>query len=99
MKRFLRAIPGDAISPRGRKPRRVVIASCDQAVLHWVATARALPRYQARRAKIVLAMAAGARTQQVAREFGCDEATVWRICRRYEQHGLTGLLADGRRSA
>jgi DNA invertase Pin-like site-specific DNA recombinase len=99
MKRFLRVVPGDAISPRGRKPRRVVIAPCDLSVMRWVATAPTLPLYQVRRAKIVLAIAAGARTQQVARELGCDEATVWRICRRYEQHGLTGLLADGRRPA
>jgi hypothetical protein len=99
MKQFLRAVQVDAISPRGRKPRRVVIAPCDLRVLRWVATAPTLPHYQARRAKIVLAIAAGARTQQVAKELGCDEATVWRICRRYEQYGLTGLLADGRRPA
>jgi hypothetical protein len=47
----------------------------------------------------VLAIAAGERTHRVAAEFDCDEATVWRICRRYEQAGLSGLLADGRRSA
>jgi hypothetical protein len=99
MKRFLRAVQGDAISPRGRKPRRVVIAPCELSVLRWVATEPTLPHYQVRRARIVLAMARGARTQQVAKELGCDEATVWRICRRYEQHGLTGLLADGRRLA
>jgi hypothetical protein len=98
MKQFLQAL-GDAISRRGRKPRRVVIARSDVSVLRWVATEPTLPLYQTRRAKIVLAIAAGARTQQVAKEFDCDEATVWRLCRRYEQYGLTGLLADGRRSA
>jgi hypothetical protein len=51
------------------------------------------------RARIVLAIADGERTQTVAEQVGCDEATVWRICRKYEQMGLSGLLADGRRSA
>ncbi|HMB05268.1 MAG TPA: hypothetical protein VKP69_16210 [Isosphaeraceae bacterium] len=27
----------------------------------------------------------------------CDEATVWRTCRRYERSGLQGLRADGRK--
>ena len=51
------------------------------------------------RARIVLAIAEGQRTQTVAEAHGCDEATVWRTCRRYELLGITGLLADGRRSA
>ena len=47
----------------------------------------------------MLAIAGGQRTGVVAKQNDCDEATVWRTCRRYEQLGLTGLLADGRRSA
>jgi hypothetical protein len=93
------AVQRNAKGLRGRKPRPVAIAPSDLTVLRWIATATTLPLYQARRARIVLAIATGARTQQVAKELGCDEATVWRSCRRYEQHGLTGLLADGRRSA
>jgi hypothetical protein len=84
---------------RGRKPRRVTIAPSDLSVLRWVARGEDLPLYQVQRAKIVLAIAQGGRTQQVAEDCGCDEATVWRTCRRYEEMGLTGLLADGRRSA
>jgi hypothetical protein len=84
---------------RGRKPRRVDIATADYPILCLIAKGEALPFYQIQRARIVLAIAAGERTGQVAQQVGCDEATVWRTCRRYEQAGLSGLLADGRRSA
>jgi transposase len=84
---------------RGRKPRRISIRPGDLSALQWIAEGTEPPLYQVQRARIVLAMAAGARTQQVAQDSGCDEATVWRTCRRYEQWGLSGLLADGRRSA
>lgn len=84
---------------RGRKPRRVAIVPSDLSVLRWIARGDDLPVYQVQRARIVLAIAGGARTQKVAKDSGCDEATVWRTCRRYEQSGLSGLLADGRRSA
>jgi DNA invertase Pin-like site-specific DNA recombinase len=84
---------------RGRKPRQVSIVSSDYSVLEWIARGDDLPSYQVQRARIVLAIADGERTQDVAEKFGCDEATVWRTCRKYEQMGLSGLLADGRRSA
>jgi DNA invertase Pin-like site-specific DNA recombinase len=84
---------------RGRKPRRVAIVPSDLSVLRWIARGVDLPIYQVQRARIVLAIAGGARTQKVAKDTGCDEATVWRVCRRYEEMGLSGLLADGRRSA
>ena len=84
---------------RGRKPRQVTIAPSDYSVLRWIARGGDLPAYQVQRARIVLAIADGKRTQNVAEEAGCDQATVWRICRRYEEQGLSGLLADGRRSA
>ena len=84
---------------RGRKPRRVAIVPSDLPVLRWIAGGRELPQYQIQRARIVLAFAEGARTGKVAEDVGVDEATVWRACRRYEEQGLSGLLADGRRSA
>ena len=83
---------------RGRKPLRVTIAPADYPVLQWLAHGEGVLRYQAQRARIVLAVADGGRTQDVARLTGCDAATVWRTCRRYLAAGLTGLLADGRRS-
>jgi hypothetical protein len=84
---------------RGRKPRSLFITPSDLPVLRWIAEGKTLPWYQVQRARIVLAIAAGERTQRVAKQTDCDEATVWRTCRRYEEAGLSGLLADGRRSA
>ncbi|MCI0464566.1 MAG: helix-turn-helix domain-containing protein [Gemmataceae bacterium] len=84
---------------RGRKPRQVTIAPADYHVLCLIARGDSLPTYQVQRARIVLAIAGGERTGKVAEQVGCDEATVWRACRRYEEAGLSGLLADGRRSA
>jgi hypothetical protein len=84
---------------RGRKPRRLTIAPADEPVLRWIAEGHDLPAYQIQRARVVLAIAGGERTGNVAKLNGCDEATVWRACRRYEEAGLSGLLADGRRSA
>ncbi len=84
---------------RGRKPRRLTLAAADEPVLRWIAQGHGLPTYQVQRARIVLAIAEGRRTGEVAKQNDCDEATVWRACRRYEQSGLSGLLADGRRSA
>src|SRR5215208_7380200 len=78
---------------RGRRPERVRVARADRPVLEQLARREVAPWYQVRRARIVLAMAAGARTAAVARQVQCDPATVWRICRRYERDGLAGLLA------
>jgi transposase len=77
----------------------MTINAADLPVLRWIAESRSLPDYQITRARIVLSVAAGERIQQVASRADCDEATVWRTCRRYERSGLSGLLADGRRSA
>src|SRR5947207_2605001 len=82
---------------RGRKPRCLTISAADVPVLRWIAESPGLPEYQVQRARMVLAIAEGRRTGDVAKQNDCDEATVWRACRRYEQAGLSGLLADGRR--
>jgi hypothetical protein len=78
---------------RGRKPRPVSISPGDLPILEQVARSESLPWYQVRRARIVLANAGGAHNSSVASRMQCDEATVWRTCRRYERDGLTGLLA------
>jgi Winged helix-turn helix len=83
---------------RGRKPQRVRVARADRVVLEHLAHREVAPWYQVRRARILLAMAAGARTQTVAQQMQCDVATVRRTCRRYEVRGLAGLLAPPARS-
>jgi transposase len=81
---------------RGRKPAKLTIARQYADVLHRVAHSDSLPWRQVRRAKIVLAIAAGERRCTVASRLECDEATVWRTCERYRQDGLASLFADGR---
>lgn len=82
---------------RGRQITPLAISQHDATALHAVAHSDALPWFQVRRAKIVLAIAAGERQKAVAARLECDEATVWRVCRHYRQHGLTSLWTDGRR--
>src|SRR5947209_2842085 len=81
---------------RGRPPNRLAISRHDQAILQQIARSDSLPWYQVRRARIVLALAAGERVQSIAERLECDPATVWRTGQRYSQSGLEGLLADSR---
>jgi transposase len=81
---------------RGRKPEKLTVARSDAAMLHIVAHSDSSSWLHVRRAKIVLAIAAGERRCSVAARLECDEATVWRTCERYRQDGLTSLFADGR---
>jgi hypothetical protein len=81
---------------RGRKPRPFTIAPGDYPVLHLIAGGAHFPAYQVRRARLLLAVAAGQRLSEIAARAGCDASTIWRACRRYETGGLSALLADGR---
>jgi hypothetical protein len=79
---------------RGRQPCPLTIASTDAPILRAVARSRHLAFFQVQHARIVLAVAAGEPIQSVASRLECNRATVWRICRRYEQGGLKELLLD-----
>src|ERR1700746_1099044 len=79
---------------RGRKPRPLILASTDLPILQAVARSRRLAWFQVQHARIVLAVAAGEPIQTLAARLECDRATVWRVCRRYEQGGLHELLLD-----
>jgi transposase len=81
---------------RGRRPKQLAIGIQDMERLLKTARSDCLPWYQVRSARIVLALAAGGRKGVIAEQMGCDEATVWRTCERYRQHGLDDLLADHR---
>jgi hypothetical protein len=83
---------------RGRKPRPLSISPADLPRLQQVARSDSLPWSQVRRARIVLANARGVHTSTIAFQVQCNESTVWRTCRDYEQHGLTGMLAPPCRS-
>src|SRR5262245_59748732 len=84
-------------SMRGRKPRPLTLAPADVPVLEAVARSRRLAWFQVQHARIVFAVAAGDPIQAVAGRLECDPATVWRVCRRYEQGGLSKLLLDDTR--
>jgi hypothetical protein len=83
---------------RGRKPRELALVAEDAATLRQVARGQALPWFQVRRARTVLAVAGGQRVEAVADRMECDRATVWRTCRLYEGRGLDGLLSAPSRS-
>src|SRR5438552_2191847 len=82
------------VAMRGRKPLPLTIAAADAPILRAVARGRHLAFFQVQHARIVLAVAAGEPIQSVASRRECDRATVWRICRRYQQRGLKELLLD-----
>lgn len=84
----------EGIGMRGRKPRPLSIAAADADVLRAVAHSRQLPFFQVQHARIVLAVATGEPIQSVACRLECDRATVWRVCRRYEQGGREKLLQN-----
>jgi hypothetical protein len=82
---------------QGRKPRGLSLAAHDVSLLERIARSRILPWFQVQRARVVLAIAGGERVQTVAFQMQCDPSTIWRLCRRYEQAGLEGLLAEAPR--
>jgi hypothetical protein len=83
---------------RGRKPRDIVLDAQDRRLLQGIARSRTLPWFQVQRARMMLAMADGERVQTVAMQMQCDPSTIWRICRRYEQAGLPGVLTEASRT-
>lgn len=83
---------------RGRKPQVLQIAPDDKPLLQQMARSQTRPWYQVQHARIVLAIAAGERVQAVTSQLQCDPSTVWRVCRRYEQTGMTGVVERTQRT-
>ena len=79
---------------RGRRPRPLTLSAADTPILEAIAHSRRLAWFQVQHARIILAIAAGQRVGDLATRLECDPATVWRVCRRYEQGGLKKLLQD-----
>ncbi len=80
---------------RGRRPDPLTIRPHDHPILLQLARSQNSPWFQVQRARIILAIAAGQRTEAIAGQMQCEETTVWRACQRYRRDGLAGLLADG----
>jgi hypothetical protein len=83
---------------RGRKPCPLTLPKADAPLLEFIAHDRRLAWFQVPHARIVLALAAGERVGDIARRLACDRTTIWRVCRRYRDGGLTSILADDPRS-
>src|SRR5688572_20550622 len=76
---------------RGRTPQPLVLHAADVPVLEALARDGRTEQRVAWRARILRAVAGGARIGAVAAQTGCDPATIWRICRRYERLGLDAV--------
>lgn len=76
---------------RGRKPRRVPLHPEDIPVLEALIRRPKTEQRVAKRASILLSLAAGERTALLAGRVHRDEATVWRVARRYEERGLEAV--------
>jgi transposase len=86
----------------GRKPKTIVLLVEHVTVLQELVRSGKTEQRVARRVRILLAMADGARVGPLADKFDQDPATIWRICRRYEERGLKGVYdapRSGRRRA
>jgi hypothetical protein len=83
---------------RGRKPQVLQIVPDDKPLLQQMARSQTRPGYQVQHARIVLAIAAGERVQAVASQLHRDPSTVWRVCRRYEQTGMSGVVEPMQRA-
>ena len=82
---------------RGRRPRPLTLAADDVAILQMIARSRSRPWFQIQHARILLGVAAGQRVQTLALQMQCDAATVWRVCRSYEERGLDVVLREATR--
>ena len=83
---------------RGRRARVLHLVPSDVPILQHIARSRSEPWFHVQHARILLAVHAGQRIQTIAMQMQCDPATVWRICRRYEQHGIAAILQDNERT-
>ena len=84
---------------RGRMPDKLVLKARDITILHELLRDGQTPLKVARRAQILLGRAdEQQRVVLLGDKVDQDEATIWRVCERYRQGGLTAALYDAPRS-
>src|SRR5262245_62018641 len=76
----------------GRRPKPVFLDPEDERLLQEVVDSSYWTSRQVRRAKVVLAMAGGARIVELIEEVQLSRAEIQRICRKFERDGVVGLL-------
>jgi hypothetical protein len=83
---------------RGRQRERLNVKPKDARELHRLLRDGHTPQRVAQRARILLACAQAERTQQVASKVDQHRTTIWRVCERYRQAGLSAALYDAPRA-
>lgn len=73
---------------RGRKPRGVKLKPEDIPRLEALVRRGKTEQRIARRARILLGMHQGERVKELRERVEQDPATIWRVCRRYEERGI-----------
>lgn len=83
---------------RGRKADPFALKSGDAKKLQQLLRDGALAQRVARRARILLARHHGRGLGQIAAQVDQERTTVWRVCQRYQDEGLSAALYDASRS-
>jgi transposase len=83
---------------RGRKPEPLKLKPKDVKELRRLLRDGHTPQRVAQRARILLACGQAERTHQVAAKTEQHRTTIWRVCDRYRQAGLSAALYDAPRS-
>jgi hypothetical protein len=84
---------------RGRKPGKFRLKAKDKISLRQLLREGQTPARVARRAQILLGRANDQqRVVLLGETIGQNAATIWRVCKRYRQHGLQAALYDAPRS-
>ncbi len=83
---------------RGRQPERLKLKPKDARELRCLLRDGHTPQRVAQRARILLACARAQPRQQVASKLDQHRTTVWRVCDRYRQAGLSAALYDAPRA-
>lgn len=82
----------------GRKPKAFKLKLKDVIELRALLRDGHTPQRVAQRARILLAGAQHERSQAVADKVDQNRTTIWRVCDRYRQAGLSAALYDAPRS-
>jgi hypothetical protein len=83
---------------RGRQPEPLRLKPKDARELQRLVREGHTPQRVAQRAPILLAYAQAKRRQQVVSKVDQHRTTVWRVCQRYRQAGLSAALYDAPRA-
>ena len=76
---------------RGRKPRGVELKSEDIPSLEAFVRSGKTEQRIGRRARILLGAHRGERVKLLSERLEQDPSTIWRVCRRYEEHGIEAV--------